>query len=133
MYIIIGLVVGFLLGRRRFPLRSFQNDGEAHLSKEIQRLFCAPDYHLMNHVTLKLEGGTTQIDHILISKFGVFVIETKDYNGWIFANAKPRELDSSCISCEISVPKSNFSKLSARPCQFKKNWIFFLPMSSNQP
>ncbi len=88
MYIIIGLVFGFLLGRRWFPFRSFQNDGEAHLSKEIQRLFCAPDYHLMNHVTLKVEGGTTQIDHILISKFGVFVIETKDYNGWIFANAK---------------------------------------------
>lgn len=42
----------------------------------------------MNHVTLKLEDGTTQIDHILVSKFGVFVIETKDYNGWIFANAK---------------------------------------------
>ena len=88
MYIIIGLVIGFLLGRRKFSFRSFQNDGEAHLSKEIQRLFCAPDYHLMNHVTLKIEGGTTQIDHILISKFGVFVIETKNYNGWIFANAK---------------------------------------------
>ena len=88
IYIIIGFVIGLALGRRRFLFRSFQNDGEAYLSKEIQRLFSAPDYHLMNHVTLKLEGGTTQIDHILISKFGVFVIETKDYNGWIFANAK---------------------------------------------
>ena len=26
-------------------------------------------------------------DHILVSRFGVFVIETKDYKGWIFANA----------------------------------------------
>ncbi len=42
----------------------------------------------MNHVTLKISDGTTQIDHILISRFGVFVIETKDYSGWIFANAK---------------------------------------------
>ena len=50
--------------------------------------FSAPDYHLMNNVTLRVEDGTTQVDHILVSKFGVFVIETKDYKGWIFANPK---------------------------------------------
>jgi hypothetical protein len=44
--------------------------------------------HLLNHVTLRLPDGSTQVDHILVSRFGVFVIETKDYNGWIFANAK---------------------------------------------
>jgi hypothetical protein len=88
IYVTIGLVIGFVLGRGRSNFRPFQNDGEAHLSKEIQRLFCAPNYHLMNHVTLMVDGETTQIDHILISRFGVFVIETKDYSGWIFANAK---------------------------------------------
>lgn len=25
----------------------------------------SPDYHLLNHVTLRLEDGTTQIDHVL--------------------------------------------------------------------
>ncbi len=34
-----------------------------------------------------MEDGTTQVDHILVSRFGVFVIETKDFTGWIFANA----------------------------------------------
>ena len=48
----------------------------------------SPDYHLLNNVTLRLEDGTTQIDHILVARFGVFVIETKDYRGWIFANAQ---------------------------------------------
>ena len=48
--------------------------------------FGPPDYHLMNHVTLKMADGTTQVDHILVSRFGVFVIETKDYKGWIFAD-----------------------------------------------
>jgi hypothetical protein len=42
----------------------------------------------MNHVTLRLKDGTTQVDHVLVSRFGVFVIETKDHKGWIFANAK---------------------------------------------
>jgi hypothetical protein len=30
------------------------------------------------------QNQTTQIDHILLSPFGVFVIETKNYKGWIF-------------------------------------------------
>jgi hypothetical protein len=87
--ILIGLAIGFALGRgsRSFTL-SFQNDGEARLSSEIRANFFAPDYHLMNHVTLQLQDGTTQVDHILVSRFGVFVIETKNYNGWIFANSK---------------------------------------------
>lgn len=54
----------------------------------MRRNFGPPDYHVMNHVTLQLGDGTTQVDHILVSRFGVFVIETKDYKGWIFANAK---------------------------------------------
>ena len=41
----------------------------------------------MNHITIRLKDGTTQIDHILVSRFGVFVIETKDYKGWIFAKS----------------------------------------------
>lgn len=41
-------------------------------------------YHLVKNITLPTEDGTTQIDHIIVSKFGVFVIETKNYAGWIF-------------------------------------------------
>lgn len=32
--------------------------------------------------------GTTQIDHVVVSPFGVFVIETKNYQGWIFGSAR---------------------------------------------
>ncbi len=58
------------------------------MRRELQANFSDPDFHLLNHITLKLKDGTTQVDHILVSRFGVFVIETKDYKGWIFANAK---------------------------------------------
>ena len=34
------------------------------------------------------DGTTTQIDHIVVSQYGVFVVETKNYSGWIFANAR---------------------------------------------
>lgn len=35
--------------------------------------------------------GTTQIDHVVVSKFGIFVIETKNVKGWIFGSADQRE------------------------------------------
>ncbi len=34
-------------------------------------------YHLIKNVTLPTEDGSTQIDHVVVSKFGVFVVETK--------------------------------------------------------
>ena len=88
LYMLIALAVGYALGRSRDRAYSFQNSGEGRLSRLAREHFRAPDYHLMNHITLALGDGTTQVDHILVSRFGVFVIETKDYQGWIFANAK---------------------------------------------
>ena len=86
LLMLFALIVGYGVGRYRAS--SLQNHGEALVCRELQANFSGPDYHLLNHVTLKLKDGTTQIDHILVSRFGVFVIETKDYKGWIFANAK---------------------------------------------
>jgi hypothetical protein len=84
--ILFALVIGYALGRYRSRGHSLQNRGEALVTRELKANFKAPDFHLLNHITLKLKDGTTQIDHILVSRFGVFVIETKEYNGWIFAN-----------------------------------------------
>lgn len=36
--------------------------------------------------TIRMDDGTTQVDHILVSRFGVFVIETKHYAGWLVAD-----------------------------------------------
>jgi len=91
LYAAVGLVVGFVFGfwqRRVVDEHNFQNDGEALVASALQRHFNNQDYHLLNHITLRHRGVTTQVDHILISRFGVFVIETKSYTGWIFANAE---------------------------------------------
>jgi hypothetical protein len=95
LYILLALAIGFAIGRyrahrsyRAYRASAFQNHGEVLLSSVALTNFGPPDYHLMNHITLQLKDGTTQVDHILVSRFGVFVIETKDYKGWIFANAK---------------------------------------------
>ncbi len=42
-------------------------------------------YHRLNNITLPLaKGGSTQIDHVIVSVYGIFVIETKNYKGWIY-------------------------------------------------
>jgi len=41
-------------------------------------------YHLIRNVTLPTSDGTTQIDHVIVSRFGLFVVETKNMKGWIF-------------------------------------------------
>ncbi len=52
-------------------------------------------YIWFNDVTLPDEqGGTTQIDHIVLSPFGVFVIETKNYKGWIFGGERQKDVDA---------------------------------------
>lgn len=43
-------------------------------------------YHLIKNVTLPAEDGTTQIDHIIVSRYGIFVVETKNMKGWIFGS-----------------------------------------------
>ena len=48
------------------------------------------EYHLMKNVTLPTPDGTTQIDHVIVSKYGVFVIETKNMKGWIFGSSNQK-------------------------------------------
>lgn len=82
--ILISLAIGYAAGRLR--VYQLQNQGEAAVRRTITKAFGAPDYHLLNNVTLPTHDGTTQVDHVLISRFGVFVIETKHYSGKIYCN-----------------------------------------------
>lgn len=48
------------------------------------------DYIVISDILLPHGAGTTQIDHLVISKFGLFAIETKNWGGWIFGSAEQR-------------------------------------------
>ena len=75
---VVGLIVGTAAGRK---LLINENWGEALVANMLQRL--TRMNVLLNNVTLTTENGTTQIDHILVTEAGLFVIETKHYTGWI--------------------------------------------------
>lgn len=58
--------------------------GEARVKFAAKLRLPADTYHRIHNVTLPTPDGTTQIDHIFISRFGIFVVETKNMKGWIF-------------------------------------------------
>ena len=49
---------------------------------------CQRDFH---NLVLPTPDGTTQIDHVILSTRGIFVIETKNMSGWIFGGERQRE------------------------------------------
>jgi hypothetical protein len=90
---VISLVSGYVLGRlrRRAVQNSIENTGEALVRQALVKYCKNRGAHILNNITLRLaDSTTTQIDHILVSAKGVFVIETKHYSGWIFADPKSR-------------------------------------------
>jgi len=61
--------------------------GEFFVNFNITQKLDKETYHLIKNVTLPASGGTTQVDHIIVSKYGIFVLETKNMKGWIFGSA----------------------------------------------
>lgn len=58
-------------------------------------------YRILNNVMIPDDvGGTTQIDHIVLSPFGIFVIETKNMKGWIFGDRKSEKWTQQIFKCK---------------------------------
>lgn len=62
--------------------------GERRVNSMLDRQLPSGEYKVFHDITLPTSQGPTQIDHIVVSRYGVFVLETKNYAGWIFGDAK---------------------------------------------
>lgn len=60
--------------------------GEWFINLCIRLFLDKREYRLLKDVTMPTPQGSTQIDHVIVSRFGLFVIETKNMKGWIFGN-----------------------------------------------
>jgi restriction system protein len=61
--------------------------GEIAVSMCLKLMLDKPAYRVIDNVTIPDDkDGTTQIDHIVVSKYGIFVIETKNMKGWIYGD-----------------------------------------------
>jgi len=61
--------------------------GEFIVNVSAKMMLDKNEYHLIKNVTLPTDDGTTQIDHVIVSKYGIFVVETKNMQGWIFGSS----------------------------------------------
>ena len=57
-----------------------------------QKLLLNPkEYRCFNNALVNGGSRETQIDHIIVSKYGLFVTETKNKSGWIYGSANDSE------------------------------------------
>jgi len=61
-------------------------EAERRLAKLLARQLPEGYSHYRNLVLTSTMGDLTEIDHLVLSPFGIFVIEVKNYQGWIFGN-----------------------------------------------
>lgn len=85
-YLILLLIIAGLIKSPWFKGKV----GEFLVNVSVRLFFDKSRYHLIKNATLPTEDGTTQIDHVLVSEFGVFVVETKHMKGWIFGSPHQR-------------------------------------------
>ena len=79
-------------------LSSPQNIGKLGEKRVASKLDWLPkEYITLNDILLPTNYGTTQIDHIVVSPYGIFVIETKNYKGWIFGHENSEEWKQSLL------------------------------------
>ena len=51
-------------------------------------LLDSKQYHIFKNVLIQKGTISTQIDHVIASKYGLFVVETKNRSGWIFGSVE---------------------------------------------
>ncbi len=80
-------IIPLLLIVSIFKSRWFKGLFGEYLVNRLLSQLSESDYTLIKDVTLPTEDGTTQIDHVVVSKFGVFVVETKNMKGLFWSNS----------------------------------------------
>jgi len=82
-YIWAGIIIISLLKPFLPKIKGFF--GEKSVAFQLSRLDPSK-YKVINNIILQSGEKTTQIDHVVVSNYGIFVIETKNYNGWILGD-----------------------------------------------
>jgi len=93
LFLYLGLALAFAVLAAVLRSPRFKGwRGERAVQAAIRRQLNPLIYVDLHNVTLPTaDGGSTQIDHLIFSPYGLFVLETKNFQGWIFGTEKQRE------------------------------------------
>lgn len=84
---IIIIILGYILKAVYPKFKGYV--GEEVAKKELKSL--GSNYKVLNDIMVYSDNKTHQIDHIVVSKYGIFVIEMKNYGGKIVGKEKDNE------------------------------------------
>ncbi|MCP5146347.1 MAG: NERD domain-containing protein [Gammaproteobacteria bacterium] len=86
---LLAIFVGFRIVLRSAKFKGYA--GERKVARKLEKLLKRHDGARVFHdLVLQTPDGTTQIDHVVLSQNGIFVIETKNMSGWIFGGGMQR-------------------------------------------
>lgn len=80
IFILLGILVAFY---RVYKARIKGAIGETGIAYRLASL-PKSKYQVINNLVLRNGERTSQIDHLIVSDYGLFVVETKNLKGWIF-------------------------------------------------
>jgi len=65
--------------------------GERKAVRMLRRSFDDDHFTILSDLILPAFRGTTQIDAVVISRYGLWVIEVKNFDGWLFASPTDKQ------------------------------------------
>lgn len=85
--LIMSLISAFAFKRWVSSPSTIGKAGEMAIAMCLRTGLPKDEYLILNNVYLPIEDdATTQIDHVVVSRYGIFVVESKNYSGWIFGD-----------------------------------------------
>lgn len=98
LFLILGIILALIFVcylifkyNQNKPYKSKGDIGESYVAKILGKTIPGEQYVINDLLFSLQEGKSCQIDHILINKNGIWVIETKNYSGQILGREKQRE------------------------------------------
>ncbi|SNY50092.1 Nuclease-related domain-containing protein [Arsukibacterium tuosuense] len=83
LLVLPGLLIALVFGNKARFLGAM---AERQLHRLLVRNLPVAYQHYRNLILETAKGDLTEIDHLVLSPFGIFVIEVKNYKGWIFGS-----------------------------------------------
>lgn len=105
IFCVVAIVLTILYRRPSVKGRRGENRVSATLK------YLPSESRMIDNLVLKTKDGYTQLDHVVVSHYGLFVIETKNYKGWIFGSE---------------------TKLHWKQVLYKQSYQFYNPIFQNQ-
>ena len=101
------------------PERRAGRIGEQRASDMIRSVLRADD-RLFTNVNISFDGRRTELDNVVVNKYGVFIIEVKNYTGWLSGT----EEDYEWIKYHTTDAGNTYSKIVKNPVKQVKRQVY---------